>query len=172
MAMAVRLAGSAIDDREPQIQVGIAPLDKAREAAWMTLLAAEVDSGVQLQGQVVALPLGMQRTWSETEYGEVGEDFEGAASGVWDHAWRHHTSQGVVSRGELVGMSRPGDRYALQLLGVAEAGVVQGLPVRCLSKRWLVPPAATAARAFYDRGEFAAIHRELRARAAAVCSAG
>jgi len=119
--------------RKPQTRIGHLPLNALREAAWMSMLAPEVQEGVMLYGVGTTLPAeiipmrasrGSVRGYS---WGAGGGFHSGQTTLSW--TWTDGRQKHIT--GELTwpeDLRRAGYEHAVKLLQIAEAGFVESCP--------------------------------------------
>ncbi|MBS2013250.1 MAG: hypothetical protein JST00_10205 [Deltaproteobacteria bacterium] len=118
---------------------GTIPLDALREAAWMTVLSGEVQENV-VDAWGLALPEGIVPRPS-TSFGGLGMSFT-TSSGQTTLAWSYspegasNAHTGTLTWPE--DYNHAGRAHAVELLAVAEAGLVRGCPKA-------LPPSSMAA---------------------------
>jgi hypothetical protein len=136
-------AGGAVDQRATDgarrdaVVTGLLPVDNLREAAWMILLAAEVQEEVLEQEAMFDVPPGIVPRRSS-----AGVATYSASGGSWSHssaqtqlAWSYIVDGRSVAAGEL---TWPNDfdsaalDHAVRLLAIAEAGLRGACPAVAL----------------------------------------
>ncbi len=122
-------AAKTDDARKEETQVGTVPRDALREAAWMMLLASEVQEDV-VEGWGFALPAGVEPQRSMSELGSYHTGFT-MSSGQTRLAWSYMPDGPSQASSELTwpeDYNHAGREHAVSLLRIAEAGFVAGCP--------------------------------------------
>lgn len=112
------------DSESPTFQAGTVPVDALREAAWMTMLASEVVSPVQIAASMRQMPPDVVRTKippiDNVVYltSDTMQD-----SSMTQLSWSWFDDGQSYASGSLIGpySHKPGDNYADHLWRVAEA---------------------------------------------------
>lgn len=143
---AVDAAGTA-RGRVPSTEIGRLPLDALREAAWMLVLAPQVEAHHR-SSRTVPLPKGLRLHWQllRTTTGRGRSAWGSSAQTVL--GWAIVDAGRMVAHGRLTwpGSSEPGEHHAAQLLDVAERALTPGCPPAALPASLpldLEPPAAS-----------------------------
>jgi hypothetical protein len=122
--------GRATDaGRKDQVRAGTLPLDALREAAWMLLLASEVQSDVTTSWGTY-IPKGVEPRDPNTYVFGLGMSHS-FSSGQTTLGFSAMLDAGPPVTGSLTwpeDMNHPGYQHAARLLHVAEAGLVPGCP--------------------------------------------
>ncbi len=120
--------GAKTDDaRKEETLVGALPRDALREAAWMMLLAPEVQEGV-VEAAGFALPAGVDPQRSLGELGSSHSSFS-MSSGQTRLAWSYMPDGASLASSDLTwpeDYNHAGREHAVSLLRIAEAGFVPG----------------------------------------------
>ncbi len=122
--------GAKTDDaRKEETLVGTVPRDALREAAWMILLASEVQEDVA-EAWGFALPAFVEPQRSMGELGGAHSSFT-MSSGQTRLAWSYMPDGPSVASSDLTwpeDYNHAGREHAVSLLRIAEAGFVAGCP--------------------------------------------
>jgi len=128
--------------RKVETRVGQLPLERLREAAWMSFLAPEVQEAVVLSGTGAALPqeiTPVRRTDQGMTSGALarrGSSAQTRLSWTWSRSERHRHSGALVWPEDY---NRAGYDHAVKLLQMAEADFVESCPHVALPT-WLLDP--------------------------------
>ena len=122
-------AAATAQGRVPSTEIGRLPLDALREAAWMLVLAPQVEARHR-HSRTVPLPKGLRPIWRilYSTTGRGGSAWGSSAQTVL--GWAIVDQGRTVARGRLTwpSSSEPGEHHAAQLLDIAERSLLPGCP--------------------------------------------